>query len=107
MALIDGVRDTFVNSLTNTNQHSKSKRTFSINTEVIKELLQEYLDEYLDLYVKSVDIEHIREYLAEYLFTDKPMETLLEEYGIGQSDFDKRYKRMHSGFKQLYEEEYS
>lgn len=110
MALIDGVRDKFVQSLTNTNQHSRSKRTFSVNTEVVEELLKEYIDEYLDLYIPKTyqpDIHNIKTYLSLYLFTDLELEDILEEHSVSQKDFDKMYAKLHLGFKQLYEEEYA
>lgn len=110
MALIDGVKDRFVNSLASTPTHSPSKRTFKIDTGVLYELLQEFLDEYLDLYIPKLqlsNIHNVRSYLAMYLFTDRSIDEILEEYSITKKEFDTSYTAMYRGFKILYEEDYS
>ncbi len=109
MALIDGVKDRFINSLTNTPSHSHSKRTFKISTDVVYELLQEFLDDYLDLYIPKnqlSNIHNVRSYLAVYLFTDKSIEEVIDEYNITKKEFDAAYTSMYKGFKVLYEEDY-
>lgn len=110
MALIDGVKDRFVNSLTATPSHSLNKRTFRICTAVLYELLQEFLDEYLDLYIPKPqlsNIHNVRSYLSVYLFTDKTIDEIVEEYNITKKEFDSSYSSMYRGFKLLYEEDYS
>lgn len=109
MALIDGVRDRFINSLTNTNQPAMSKRSFSVNTEIVKELLEEFLTDYLDLYLPKrfhPDINEVRSALYDYLFTDSELEDILDEYSLYKKDFDTIYSKLHKGFTTLYEEDY-
>jgi hypothetical protein len=106
--LIDGCRDRFVKSLSDTKQHSRSKRTFSIDTTVIYSMAQEYLDDYFEIYLtKNLKdkYEAVHRYMSEYIFTDLDLDELLEKHDISKKEFDAAYTSFYKGFKVLYGEE--
>lgn len=108
--LIDGVRGKFINDLADVVQTFKHKRTFTLNTKIIKELLEKFLVEELDLFLRPSlreDRAFIAEYLAFFIFQDFEEEVLLEEFDITKSEFTNSYHCCLRGFKQLYSEEYS